>query len=233
MPAGPGRRRCGGGQRGSSGQGPASVQRWSSRCLRAGEAGVAHGLRQRDAGPQVGRDGLLARPRAGRVEHLVGAVAGDDGGAGLVGDDDVAVVDRERRRSVTGRPAAGGRGRSREWPARRSGRRARVPRPRPGRRRRLGRPGRTPAAPTLRIPPHDETSVRPSLATTMTSSGPALAITPVRIWAPRAPRSAARARRSPRTRSPLVGPTSAAAHPGPEGARRRPERPTRWPPQAP
>ena len=40
------------------------------------------------------------------------------------------------------------------------------------------------AAPALTIPPHEDTSVRPPLATTMTSLGPALAITPVRIWAP-------------------------------------------------
>src|SRR5437016_14410653 len=43
------------------------------------------------------------------------------------------------------------------------------------------------AAPTLTIPPHEDTSVRPALATTMTSSGPAPAIAPVRMWAPPCP----------------------------------------------
>ena len=40
------------------------------------------------------------------------------------------------------------------------------------------------AAPTLTIPPHEDTSVRPPLATTMTSPGPAPAIAPVRMRAP-------------------------------------------------
>ena len=81
----------------------------------SGQARVVHGLVEGDAGAQVGGDGLFPfRDGLCPLQHLFGVVAGDDDDAGLVGEDQVALVDRdvaERDRFAGGallQSAAGG-----------------------------------------------------------------------------------------------------------------------------
>ena len=159
----------------------------------AGEAGVVHGPGERHARAHLVRDGALPRRRSRwRSRPLPLPGPADDDETGLVGQDDVALLDREPADAYR---LAGGallqpaprRGRDRT-PRRTPGSPAHGPPPRRGtRRRRRRREHRAGQPPRLRMPPQQDTSVRPWLSTTITLRSSAFSTAVVAMWTPAGP----------------------------------------------